>query len=208
MVKIPDIVKTLREEEKQGVLLNRVQSSINEFNVNSKMKDGKIGETTCILKNEFLKSNGSDNICLLEGDYKTIFDNCAVGITIVNDKEQIISWNKYTEKILGLKKKDLYLKPVKSLYPSGEWKKIRMENIRKKGLKHHLETKIIRKNNKLIDVDLSLSVLKDNDGKVIGSIGVIKDISHSKRFEKRIVYEQELLQSLLDNIPDLLFCKT
>ena len=207
MVKIPDIVKILREEEKQGVLLNKIHSGVDGYNVNSKMKTGKISETTCILQSEFLKSNGSDNICLLEGDYKTIFDNCAVGITIVNDKEQIISWNKYAEKILGMKKKDLYLKPIKSLYPADEWRKIRLENIRKKGLKHHLETKIIKKNNKLIDVDLSLSVLKDNAGKVIGSIGIIKDISQSKKFEKRIVYEQELLQSLLDNIPDSIHFK-
>ena len=83
-------------------------------------------------------------------------------------------------------KKDLFKIPVSSLYPPEEWKKIHAENVRQKGMQHHLETKILRKNDEPLDVDISLSVLKDNEGKVIGSIGVIRDISERKEIERRL----------------------
>ena len=120
------------------------------------------------------------------GIYKIIFENSAVAITVSDENENIIFWNKYAENLLEMSKDDLYLKPVKSLYPSEEWKKIRSENIREKGMQHHLETKILRKSNELIDVDISLSVLKNSKGKLIGSIGVIKDISDQKKAENRL----------------------
>jgi len=121
-----------------------------------------------------------------EKKYRTIFENSAVAITLTDEKERIISWNKYAEDLLGMDKNELRLKPVKTLYPQDEWKKIREKNIRKKGMQHHLETRILRKNNETIEVDISLSVIKDHDGKIIGSIGVIRDITERKEFEKRL----------------------
>jgi len=51
---------------------------------------------------------------------------------------------------------------------------------------------MVRKNQEIIDVDLSLSVLKGPDGKVTGSIGIIADISERRRAreEKQRMEEQ------------------
>ncbi len=142
-----------------------------------------------------------------EEKYKTIFENSAVAIMLLDENENIISWNKYAENLLGYNKEDLKLKPVKNLYPSEEWKKIRSENIRKKGMQHHLETKMWTKSNKLIDVDISISVLKNHNGKIIGSIGIIKDISDKKKIEKELNFKHDLLESSLNNIPDCIYFK-
>ena len=120
-----------------------------------------------------------------EKRYKAIFENSAVAITLTDEKERIVSWNKYAEFLLKMNEDDLYLKPVKSLYPSEEWQKIRSENVRQKGMQHHLETKVIRKNNEPLDVDISISVLRDHNDDIMGSIGVIKDISEQKETERR-----------------------
>ena len=79
---------------------------------------------------------------LAKDEYQTIFENSAVAITVANEQEQIVSWNKFTESLLGMDKDDLYLKPVSSFYPSAEWKKIRTYNIRQKKVQHHFESKI------------------------------------------------------------------
>jgi len=136
-----------------------------------------------------------------EKKYRTIFDNSAVAITLTDENEKIISWNKYAETLLGMNKDDLYLKPVQDLYPIAEWKKIRSQNIRQKGMQHHLETKIIRKNNDPIDVDLSLSVLKNHEDKVIGSIGVIKDITDQKLMEKTLEESEKKFKLLYEKAP-------
>jgi len=119
--------------------------------------------------------------------FKTIFDNTAVAITVTDENERIISWNAYTEHLLGMNKEDLYLKQVESLYPPEEWQKIRSENIRQKGMQHHLEARMLRKDNQPFDVDISISVLKNQEGNVIGSIGVIRDITKRKEAEKELI---------------------
>jgi PAS domain S-box-containing protein len=177
--------------------------------------------TLCILKGRETNIAGSIGIIrditklkniekkLIESEekYKTIFENSAVAIILTDEKERIISWNKYVEKLLKMDKKQLHMKPVKSLYPPEEWQKIRKKNIRQKGMQHHLETKILRGNDDLINVDISISVLKNHEGEITGSIGVMKDISEQKKIENELEYKHNLLQSLLDNIPDCIYFK-
>ncbi|MCJ2534268.1 MAG: hypothetical protein LN364_03425, partial [Candidatus Thermoplasmatota archaeon] len=66
--------------------------------------------------------------------------------------------------------------------------------VRQKGMQHHLETKILRKNSEPLDIDISLSVLKDHGGKKVGSIGIIKNISERKRAEKKIIELNKILE--------------
>ncbi len=136
-----------------------------------------------------------------EKKYRTIFDNSAVAITMTDEQERIISWNKYAETLLGMNKEDLFLKPVRDLYPDSEWKKIRSQHIRQKGMHHHLETKIQKKDNEQIDVDISLSVLKNHEDRVVGSIGVMKDISVRKRIEKILEESEKKFKLLYEKAP-------
>lgn len=166
----------------------------------------------CILKGEGGHSFGSIGIIkditalkqtekkLQESEkkYQLIFENSAVAITLTDENERIISWNSYADKLFGTEKNELYEKAVSSLYPKEEWEKIRKQNIRQKGMQHHLETKIIKKNNELLDVDISLSVLKDNTGNIKGSIGVIRDISDRKKIER-------LLNQVMDHAGDSIY---
>ncbi len=169
--------------------------------------EGKIVGSVGIIKDVTEQKKIQRELVESEEKYRTIFENSAVAITLTDDKERIISWNKYAENLLGMGQDDLYMKPVILLYPPEEWKKIRAENVRQKGMQHHLETRMYNKNNELIDVDISLSILKDFNDKIVGSIGVIKDITEQKKIERALAYEHNLLQSLLDNIPDSIYFK-
>lgn len=220
-------VKTLYpEKEWEKIRAKDIRKKGMKHKIETKilMKTGKTFDaelSLCVLRGQDGKIIGSVGLIeditklkstekkLFESDkkYKTIFENSAVAITLTDENEKIVSWNKYTEKLLGLNKEDLYQKPIKSLYPEEEWKKIRSQNVRKKGMQHHLETKILRKDDDLLDVDISLSVLKDHDGKIIGSIGIIRDISKRKDMELKLEYERDLLQSLLDYLPNSIVFK-
>lgn len=121
------------------------------------------------------KLEGSEEI------YRIIFENSAVAITLADEEERIIAWNPFAAKLLEMDEKDLLHKPVKDFYPAEEWDKVRTCNVRKWGQKQHLETKIINKRGELIDVDIAITVLKDEAGKILGSIGVVSDIRTRKR---------------------------
>lgn len=116
-----------------------------------------------------------------ENTVRVILDNSAAAITLIDSRERIVSWNKYTEELLGMKDKELRMMPVSALYPPEEWAKIRRENIRQTGSKHHLETKVINKKGEVIAVDLSINVLRDANNQIIGSVGIMQDITQQKR---------------------------
>jgi PAS domain S-box-containing protein len=132
--------------------------------------------------------------------YRTIFENSAVAIMLTDEKERIISWNKYTEKLLGMNREDLYLKPVETLYPSDKWQKIRSKNIQQNGMQPHLEIKMPTRNRGTIDVNLSVSVLKNRMGEIVGSIEVIEDISERKKMENDLRLKDYAILSSINAI--------
>lgn len=142
---------------------------------------GNITGSIGIMKDISERKRAARELRLAEEKYRTIFDNSAAAIMVADQDEKIISWNKFTEEFLGMQYEDLYLRSVESLYPTEEWKKIRACNIREKGTQHILETRTFHKSGRLIDVDISITVLKDANGKITGSIGILKDITARKK---------------------------
>jgi len=142
-----------------------------------------------------------------EEKFHIIFDRSPIGIMLTDKNERIISWNSFSKKMLGMNDEDLLNKPVKDLYPREEWENIRSQNIRHLGKKEHLESKIINKSGGLIDVELSISILKDADGNIEGSIGIMQNISERKRIEKKMTERTRkgnILFQLIQNLtPDM-----
>ena len=192
----PDIIKELREKEKLGELKNLSQDTF-EVHPTKETYDKSSGGTVNVFEDS-LKTVGKN----IEGKYQITFENYAIAITLADEKERIISWNKYAEELLNMDEKDLFMKPVETLYPPEEWKKIRMENIREKGAQHNLETRMYKKNKELIDVDLSLSVFKNDAWEIIGSIGVINNITERKLAEKKLRESEKKYEGLFECTTD------
>ena len=150
------------------------------------------------------RKSTEEQLQFAEEKYRSIFENSAVAITITDENENIVSWNKFAESLLGMEKEDLYMKPVRSLYPEAEWAKIKSQDMKRTGVRHHLETQIIRKDQEIIDVDLSLTILKGPDGEVVGSIGAMADITERKRTELELRESEERLKRYLENSPDVI----
>jgi PAS domain S-box-containing protein len=220
---LKDVCSLYPQEEWNKIRGENVRQKGIKNKIETKMikKNGEIFDcelSLCVLKGAEGKISGSIGLIndlsslktterrLIESEekYKSIFENSAVAIMLTDENEKIISWNEYTEKMLGFNKDDLYHKNVSNLYSPEEWQKIRSENIRQKGMQHHLETKIITKNNQLLDVDISISVLKDYRGSIVGSIGIIKDISEQKKIEEELIKSKNKFRGIFDATSDFL----
>jgi len=191
----PDIVKELREEEKLGNLQSLAESSLEYDQEEGEEEE----EETNFFTGGYQRTEEEIDLKDIEAKYRTIFENYAVAITLADEKERIVSWNKYAEELLNMDEKDLFLRNVSTLYPPDKWKEIRDKNIRQKGMKYKIETKMIRKNKEPIDVEISLCVLKGIHDKVVGSIGIIKDITILKDYEKRLIETEEKYKTIFEN---------
>ncbi|MBF0595151.1 MAG: PAS domain S-box protein [Candidatus Omnitrophica bacterium] len=119
--------------------------------------------------------------------FKIVFDNSAAAIMVTDEHEKIVAWNPFTEKMLEMGREELFNKPIKDIYPEREWRKMRKLNIRKKGALSGISTRVIKNDSSFLDVDASISVLKDRKGKVMGSIGILRDISKQKRIQEALL---------------------
>jgi len=133
-----------------------------------------------------------------EEKFRAIFDHSAAAIMLADEEERLVSWNRFTENLLGLCHDELYMRPMESFYPPEEWQKIRSLDIRTKGMIDHFETKMSRKDGSLLEIDVSISVMRDPLGKAHGSIGIARDISLRKEDEAKIKKKvEELVVQLL-----------
>ncbi len=192
-------IRSLRIRKK-GLLTNletkivKKDGSVIDVNMSvTILKDqkGSISGAIGILRDITREKNAERKLRESENKTRVILDNSAAAITLIDQDERIVSWNKFTEQLLGMKKKDLYMKHVSFLYPPEEWKKIRQENIRKIGARQHLETKAVRKDGKVIDIDLSIKILRDSQNNLIGSVGIIQDMTQYKK-AKEILLEAKV----------------
>ncbi|MCP4609603.1 MAG: PAS domain S-box protein [Planctomycetes bacterium] len=138
---------------------------------------------------------------LAEEKYRLIFENSAVAITMADDQEKLISWNKSAEDLLGMEREDLYHKQVRSLYPPLEWEKIRAYDVRAKELQHQLiETTMIRKDGRIMDVDVSLSVFKDPEEETTRSIAIISDVTERRKAEEKLKETMEIKSQFISTV--------
>jgi len=193
------IIRQLREEEALGIIKTNSMVSYKESESIENRDYEKTTTNNAPInhsKKSQEKNNGLGNV---KTRYQTIFENYSVAITLADNKERIVSWNSYAEEMLNKNEKDLYLAPVSSLYSSEEWQRIRSENVRQKGIKYRMETKMLRKDKEPLDVELSLCILKSIDGKIVGSVGIIKDISKLKIAERKLKESENKYRTIFDN---------
>ena len=106
---------------------------------------------------------------------------------------KILSWNKGAQKLYGYEANEIVGKNISVLLPESrfdEVKKIlkRIENGEKI---EHFETERKSKNGKIIQVSLTLSPIKDEDGKIQGASSIARDITKQKQNEKEIQERME-----------------
>ena len=95
----------------------------------------------------------------------------------------ILSWNQSAERLFGYTAEDMIGQPIYQLIPpprAHEEDRI-LEQVSKGNRLHHYETVRRRKDGRLIDVSLTVSPIKDTQGRIIGASKISRDITDQKR---------------------------
>jgi PAS domain S-box-containing protein len=99
----------------------------------------------------------------------------------------ITSWNKGAERIFGYSPEEVIGKPITILIPPERRHEedMMIERLRRGDRTEHFETIRRRKGGDLINVSLTISPVRDTDGKSIGSSLIAQDITERKKREER-----------------------
>lgn len=117
----------------------------------------------------------------------------------------ITSWNAGAQKIFGYTEEEIIGKHISVLIPDSKLQDedLILEKIKEGKRIHHFETIRRKKNGEEIPLSLTVSPVKDNQGRVIGASKVARDISERLRGEEK----QAVLSAIVESSDDAIVSK-
>jgi PAS domain S-box-containing protein len=106
----------------------------------------------------------------------------------------ITSWNNAATQVFGYSPEEIIGTSILRLIPEHlhSDEKTIIENIRAGRRIEHFETVRLAKDGSQIDVSLTVSPIKDGDGRVIGASKILRDVSSRKRMEQSLLQAEKI----------------
>jgi PAS domain S-box-containing protein len=161
---------------------------------------------------EALRRSEEEAKCLLEFQNKVI-DTAVVWIHLLDAEGNATLWNRAAELISGYSREEVIgnRKIWEWLYPDpehrAEYLRKAKEIIEKGARPENYETILRCKDGTLKTISWYPNNIVDEKGTPIGSITVGIDVTEQKRMAQELAYERDILQTLMDNIPDTIYFK-
>ncbi|MGD0282948.1 MAG: response regulator, partial [Dissulfurispiraceae bacterium] len=139
---------------------------------------------------------------------KNVLDHSADIIMTTNINTEIVEFNSGATRKLGYTKEEIVGKKASMLWVNPEERQQVAKMLERDGYVANYETQLKTKQGAVIDVSLTLSALRDGDGKLLGTVGISKDITEKKRLEKAVEERNIELQELNEKLEDKVFERT
>lgn len=143
-----------------------------------------------------------------EARYQDLYDNAPDMFVSVSAKtSEIIECNQTFVQAIGYTKDEIIGRPIFDMYhpDSLEEAKKAFESFVTKGEVHNAELQLKRKDGTKIEVSLNVSAVYDEQGNILHSRSVWRDITARKRAEEALNKEKEFTEHALDALNDTFF---
>jgi PAS domain S-box-containing protein len=129
-----------------------------------------------------------------------IVDSSDDGIISKNLDGVITSWNKAAERLFGYSAEEAVGRHITLIIPSDRLPEEAMilDRLKRGERVEHFETVRVRKDGGMLDVSLTISPVKDSQGRVIGASKIARDITAQKRAEQTLRENEQRLRALTD----------
>ncbi len=167
-----------RHKKKDGSIIY-VEISSHTINFNDRRAE-------MVLANDITKrKQAEDALKLSEEKYRDLFDNANDAICIMDSNLKFRDANKKTLEMTGYSKEELLKMSILDIIPPGQIPRSQeeFEKLQEKGYYEKFIGKIRSKDGGYRDVEVNSSAII-NDGRVVGSRDIIRDITERKQAEK------------------------
>ncbi len=130
----------------------------------------------------------------VEGWLAAIIESSDDAIISKNLESVVTSWNAGAERLFGYKAEEIIGRPITVLFPEerqDEEERI-LERIRRGERVEHFESTRQRKDGRLVEVSLTMSPIRDAQGRIVGASKIARDITKHKeaeRLQRLLVHE-------------------
>ena len=203
--------KVSLEQVRQEVEKRILESGKGEFEIKRKNKDGQIFPVLSVVTGIYDTSGNVVGVLEIARDItekrfleqelrrtneflESIVESSVDVIVATDRKGHITFFNRAVRNVLGFERDELLNKHVSMLYPDGiDMARRIMHELREKGSFQNWEMKLYRKDGGIIQILTSAALLKDDQGNVVGTVGIFTDITERKRLEEELKRTQDEL---------------
>src|SRR5262245_9405034 len=133
---------------------------------------------------------------------ENLVENAADLIISTDLDDHILTWNRGAEVLFGYSKDEVIGKQLSILLPPERVHEL--EEMRAKvqisGALRDIEIRSKKKDGVMIYLSLSVSPIRDLDGKIVGFLRVAKDITEKKRYERRLKELDKMKSDFVSNV--------
>ena len=138
-----------------------------------------------------------------------ILDNLYDIAWLKDKNSRYIAVNSAFENVCGIKENNVIGKTDFDIWPKKLAEKYRADDkkvmlTRKRSF---IEENLVNDTGKLFVVETTKIPFYDNDGMVIGTVGIAHNITRRKKAENQLIELNTLLDSIIENIPNMIFLK-
>jgi PAS domain S-box-containing protein len=144
-----------------------------------------------------------------EERFRSMYENIAIGIYRTTIDGEILLANPAMVRMMGfasfeqLADRNLEMEGYEADYPRSEFHKIMVEKGRIAGF----ESAWHKSDGSVLYVRESATAVRDQNGKILYYDGTVEDITSRKQIEKALENERNLLRTLIDLLPSIIFVK-
>ena len=116
----------------------------------------------------------------------------------------VTTWNAGAERMFGFRAEEIIGKPITLLFPPDRIpeEEIILGRMRRGERVEHYETQRVRKDGMRIDVSLTVSPVKDSEGRIIGAAKIARDITDRARAAQAIKDSEVRLRAVVETTPE------
>lgn len=129
---------------------------------------------------------------------ENILSNSSDMIITTDLKGNIVTFNPGGEHMLGYTREEVSGKSIETLWKTPEDRRALMEEVNRKGAVSNYPATLIAKDGREVDISLSLAQLRDSEERVLGTVGVSKDITEENRLRQELVHQERELRKAHD----------
>ena len=153
------------------------------------------------------KAKNEGELQAVEGRYRTLIEGMNEGVVVVDNDDVIQFVNGRFCDMFGYKKEDLTGKVAHKLFLSKEDQKVIKEKhrFRRQGRSDRYEIKMKKKSEGSLWTQISAAPIADLNGQIIGSFGIITDITDQKHAQEALKRSEDRFRHLVDHAADAFF---
>ncbi len=159
------------------------------------------GQERVIIVFDDIKEQADSRKALVESEqrYRALVENMNEGLILTDSQERILFVNQRMTEVLGLSEGELIGKTTYQVLGQGTNVALIQEKtlLRQRGKSDEYELSFHRKDGQKVCLLISGSPYMDHEGKIIGSIAIITDITDRKKTEDQLEEKQKELDSFI-----------